>query len=59
MAKNLDNAISKTINLPCSTTVKDVLDCFIYAYEKKCKGITVHRDGTRENNPLSIECVRC
>ena len=57
--KNLDNAISKTINLPCSTTVEDVLDCFIYAYEKECKGITVHRDGTRENIPLSIGCIRC
>lgn len=56
---NLDNAISKTINLSCSTTREDVLDCFIYAYKKECKGITVHRDGTRKNNPLSIGCIRC
>ena len=56
---NLDNAISKTINLSSSATAEDVLDCFVYAYRKKCKGITVHRNGTRNNNPLSIECTKC
>lgn len=56
---NLDNAISKTINLSSSATVEDVLDCFVYAYRKGCKGITVHRNGTRNNNPLSIECAKC
>ena len=51
--KNVDMGISKSINLPNSATKKDVGDAFMLAHELGCKGITVYRDGSRENQVLT------
>lgn len=47
-----DNAVSKTINLPHSAKKSDVADAFLLAYEKKCKGITVFRSGTKKKGTM-------
>ncbi len=51
--KNVDMGISKTCNLPHSATRKDVEDAFRLAHNLGCKGITVYRDGSRENQVLT------
>jgi ribonucleoside-diphosphate reductase alpha chain len=56
--KYTDNAVSKTINLPRETTVEDVANTYRMAYEKKCKGITIFRYGSKQHQVLYIGLSR-
>ncbi|MEX2054485.1 MAG: adenosylcobalamin-dependent ribonucleoside-diphosphate reductase [Candidatus Colwellbacteria bacterium] len=52
--KNVDNSISKTINLPNEATVDDVKQSYIDAWKMKCKSCTVYRDGSRTIQILNV-----
>jgi ribonucleoside-diphosphate reductase alpha chain len=54
LQKYVDNSISKTINFPRSATIKDVEDAYLLAWKSKCKGITIYRDGSYEDQVINI-----
>lgn len=51
----IDSAISKTANVPNDYTVEQVGKLYEYMYEQGCKGGTIYRDGSRDEQVLMLK----
>jgi len=49
------NSISKTINFPNSATCDDFMTTMIFAWNRRCRGVTMYRVGSRKYEILSSE----
>ncbi len=54
LQKHVDNSISKTINFPRTAAIKDIEEAYLLAWKSKCKGITIYRDGSYEDQVITI-----
>ncbi len=53
LQKYVDNSVSKTANLKNTATLKEINDSLVFAWKSGCKGITVYREGSHQNQVLS------
>ncbi|HLV36925.1 MAG TPA: hypothetical protein VKY59_17510, partial [Spirillospora sp.] len=51
----VDSSISKTCNVPNEYTIEQVSDLYKYMYELGCKGGTIYRDGSRDEQVLMLK----
>lgn len=52
--KYTDNAVSKTINFPENSKVKDIIEAFDLACDLKLKGMAIYRDKSRDSQVLNL-----
>ncbi|MDN7025211.1 adenosylcobalamin-dependent ribonucleoside-diphosphate reductase [Methanoculleus sp. FWC-SCC1] len=57
--KHVDNAVSKTVNMPGPSTPDDVMQVFDLAHSLGCKGITIYRYNSRPDQVLAQGCPVC
>lgn len=53
----VSGGISKTVNMPNSATVEDVLDVYMQAWKKGLKGVALYRDGCKLSQPLTAKAA--
>jgi ribonucleoside-diphosphate reductase alpha chain len=49
----ISGAISKTVNLPESATVEEIMEAYIGAWKLGLKAVAIYRDGCKKSQPLS------
>src|SRR5581483_4096648 len=49
----ISGAISKTVNLPESASVEDIMEAYIQSWKLGLKAVAIYRDGCKKSQPLS------
>lgn len=57
--KWIDNAVSKTVNLPHNASVDDIKKVYMMAWQLGCKGVTIFRDSSKDTQVLYSTKQKC
>jgi ribonucleoside-diphosphate reductase alpha chain len=57
--KHVDNAVSKTVNLPENASPEEIGRIYLLARSLGCKGVTVYRYNSRKDQVLLRGCTVC
>jgi ribonucleoside-diphosphate reductase alpha chain len=49
----LSGAISKTVNMPASSTIEDVAEAYQLGWKQGLKALAIYRDGSKQSQPLA------
>ncbi len=49
----ISGAISKTINMPSSASIDDIMEAYVEAWRLGVKAVAVYRDGSKRTQPLN------
>jgi ribonucleoside-diphosphate reductase alpha chain len=52
--KHVDNAVSKTVNLPQECTADDIRSIYLRAWQYGLKGVTVYRYGSKDQQTVEL-----
>lgn len=56
--KHVDQALSKTLNCPESTTKEEISELIKFAWREGCKGLTIYREGSRSDVVLETNATK-
>jgi len=51
----ISGAISKTVNMPNTSTVEDIRDAYMQAWKMGLKCVAIYRDGSKRSQPLNTK----
>ena len=51
----ISGAISKTINMPESATVEEIMEAYIFAWERGLKAVAIYRENSKRGQPLNTK----
>ncbi|OIO43062.1 intein-containing adenosylcobalamin-dependent ribonucleoside-diphosphate reductase [Candidatus Pacearchaeota archaeon CG10_big_fil_rev_8_21_14_0_10_35_219] len=51
----ISGAISKTVNMPESSSVDEIMDAYIYAWEQGLKAVAIYRENSKRSQPLNTK----
>ncbi len=51
----ISGAISKTINMPETSTVNEIADAYVFAWEQGLKAVAIYRENSKMSQPLNTQ----
>jgi ribonucleoside-diphosphate reductase alpha chain len=51
----ISGAISKTVNMPEHSTVDDIADSYVFAWEQGLKAVAIYRENSKRSQPLNTQ----
>jgi len=49
----ISGAISKTVNMPEFSTIEEIADAYVYAWERGLKAVAIYRENSKRSQPLN------